>query len=98
MRLMPIAPADLTTDQKLFYEAFEEGIKTQFSSFKVERADRALDLSILGSPSRTSAKPFGALTEAHLPNDAAGADAVGRDPLTGALSSRRWKSIPRSAR
>jgi alkylhydroperoxidase family enzyme len=42
MRLPPIAPNDLTADQKPLYENMRVGIASNFNAFKVEREDGAL--------------------------------------------------------
>ena len=42
MRLEPIAPADLTPEQKPLYDDMRKGIASNFNAFIVERADGAL--------------------------------------------------------
>ncbi|WP_242138342.1 MULTISPECIES: carboxymuconolactone decarboxylase family protein [unclassified Sphingomonas] len=42
MRLPPIAPADLTPDQKPLYDDMKQGIASSFSAFKTVDADGAL--------------------------------------------------------
>jgi len=42
MRLPPIAPTDLTFEQKLLYGSMRKGIASNFNTFKVEREDGAL--------------------------------------------------------
>jgi 4-carboxymuconolactone decarboxylase len=42
MRLPPIAPADLTPEQKSLYDDMRAGIASNFNAFKVEREDGAL--------------------------------------------------------
>jgi alkylhydroperoxidase family enzyme len=42
MRLPLIAPADLTSEQKVLYDAMRKGIASNFNAFKVEREDGAL--------------------------------------------------------
>ena len=42
MRLPPIAPTDLTPEQKSLYDDMRRGIASNFNAFKVEREDGAL--------------------------------------------------------
>ena len=42
MRLPPIAPTDLTPEQKSLYDDMRKGIASNFNAFKVEREDGAL--------------------------------------------------------
>jgi 4-carboxymuconolactone decarboxylase len=42
MRIEPIAPADLTAEQKPLYEDMRAGISSDFNAFKTEREDGAL--------------------------------------------------------